>query len=44
MKKDGTKTQLQVEGLDQAMSKEWVDYTVEGRTLKLGAFSLERIR
>ncbi len=44
MKKEGTKTMLQVEGLEKAQSKEWVEYTIEGRILKLGAFSLERIR
>jgi len=44
MKKDGTKTLLQLEGLEKQASREWVDYTVDGKTIKLGAFSLERIR
>jgi KaiC/GvpD/RAD55 family RecA-like ATPase len=44
LKKDGLKTMLQVEGLERAQSRDWVEYTVEGRTLKVGAFSLERIR
>jgi KaiC/GvpD/RAD55 family RecA-like ATPase len=44
MKKEGTKTLLQLEGLEKQASKEWVEYTVEGKAFKLGAFSLERIR
>jgi KaiC/GvpD/RAD55 family RecA-like ATPase/uncharacterized protein (DUF3084 family) len=38
------KTQLQVIGLGEVQSRQWVDYRFTQRALQLGSFSLERIR
>lgn len=38
------KTQLQIIGLGEVQSRQWVDYRFTQRALQLGSFSLERIR
>ncbi len=38
------KTQLQILGLGDVQSRQWVDYRFTQRSLQLGSFSLERIR
>lgn len=38
------KTQLQIVGLGEVQSRQWVDYRFTQRALSLGSFTLERIR
>ncbi|MFQ5918518.1 MAG: ATPase domain-containing protein [Thermoplasmata archaeon] len=38
------KSQLQVAGIADAQTRDWVEYRHDNRTLRLGAFQLERIR
>lgn len=38
------KTQMQIQGLGEVATREWIEYRATNRTLNLGSFSLERIR
>lgn len=38
------KSQLKVAGIAEAQTRDWVEYKHDSRTLRLGAFQLERIR
>jgi KaiC/GvpD/RAD55 family RecA-like ATPase len=42
-KKDGTKTLLQVEGIPDAKSSNWIEYQVKDGDIVLGSFAIERI-
>jgi KaiC/GvpD/RAD55 family RecA-like ATPase len=43
-REEHSKTQLQVQGLGDVASRDWVEYRATNRTLALGSFALERIR
>jgi KaiC/GvpD/RAD55 family RecA-like ATPase len=43
-KQDGDKTLLQVAGLGEVQTREWIEYRATNRALVIGSFSLERIR
>ncbi len=43
-KQDGEKTLLQVAGLGEVQTREWVEYRATNRSLVIGSFALERIR
>lgn len=43
-KQDGDKTFLQVAGLGEVATREWVEYRATNRSLVIGSFALERIR
>jgi len=43
-KQDGDKTFLQVAGLGEVATRDWVEYRATNRSLVIGSFALERIR
>ncbi len=42
--RDRQKNRLKVAGITDTQTRDWVDYTHDNRSLRLGAFQLERIR
>ncbi|HLA47344.1 MAG TPA: hypothetical protein VJ207_07235, partial [Thermoplasmata archaeon] len=43
-KSEKQKTTIQIVGLDEVQTREWVPYKHSNKALMLGAFQLERIR
>ncbi|HEV2449770.1 MAG TPA: ATPase domain-containing protein [Thermoplasmata archaeon] len=43
-REEHSKTQLQIQGLGEVATREWVEYRATNRSLTLGSFRLERIR